>query len=174
MLVELLSLWRRANFQRGRRTLCGYRACWSALALAPCEFLMWIVKPPAVFGGCPRWRVERPANSVWNRRVAALARGAFCEFRLEATTLSLISAGGSAGVKSALTVLFKVDEPLTVLCRCVLMKVSRRALICFLSMCCVGPAFPCFSACCARLIFEISLVRQRCSDDVLLCTGVSF
>ena len=33
--VGSLSLWRRANFLRGRRTLCGDRACRSALAVAP-------------------------------------------------------------------------------------------------------------------------------------------
>ena len=32
-----LSLWRRANFLRGRRTLCGDCACRIALAVAPCE-----------------------------------------------------------------------------------------------------------------------------------------
>ena len=36
--VDSLSLWRRANFPRGPRTLCGDSACRIALAVAPCEF----------------------------------------------------------------------------------------------------------------------------------------
>ena len=36
--VGSLSLWCRANFLRGRRTLCGDCACRIALAVAPCEF----------------------------------------------------------------------------------------------------------------------------------------
>ena len=36
-VVEALSLWRRANLQSARRTLCGDRACRSALAVAPYE-----------------------------------------------------------------------------------------------------------------------------------------
>ena len=35
--VEALSLCRRANVSRARRTLCGDRACRSALAVAPCK-----------------------------------------------------------------------------------------------------------------------------------------
>ena len=37
--VGSLSLWRRANYLRGRRTLCRDCACRIALAVAPCEFL---------------------------------------------------------------------------------------------------------------------------------------
>ena len=36
--VETLALWRLANFQRPRRTLCGDRACGKVLAVTPCEF----------------------------------------------------------------------------------------------------------------------------------------
>ena len=43
--VGALSLWRRANFLRGRRTLCGDRACRSALAAAPCELSTWPTNP---------------------------------------------------------------------------------------------------------------------------------
>ena len=66
--VEALSLWRRANFQRGRRTLCGDRACRNAVAVAPCEF--------------------SPSCGE------ALRTENFC---LETTTLSLFWARGSAG-----------------------------------------------------------------------------
>ena len=43
--VGALSLWRRANFLRCRRTLCGDRACRIALAVAPCEFARWPTNP---------------------------------------------------------------------------------------------------------------------------------
>ena len=43
--VRALSLWRRAIFLRGRRTLCGDRACRIALAVAPCEFAGWPTNP---------------------------------------------------------------------------------------------------------------------------------
>ena len=43
--VGALLLWRRANFLRGRRSLCGDRACWIALAVAPCEFARWPTNP---------------------------------------------------------------------------------------------------------------------------------
>ena len=43
--VEVLSLWRRANFKARRRTLCGDRACRIALAVAPCEFGRWPTNP---------------------------------------------------------------------------------------------------------------------------------
>ena len=36
--VGALSLWRRASFKARRQTLCGDRACRSALAVAPCAF----------------------------------------------------------------------------------------------------------------------------------------
>ena len=45
MRVGSLSLWRRANLHAGRRTLCGDRACRSALAVAPCEFARWPTNP---------------------------------------------------------------------------------------------------------------------------------
>ena len=38
MRVGALSLWRRANFKAGGRTLCGDCACRIVLAVAPCEF----------------------------------------------------------------------------------------------------------------------------------------
>ena len=43
--VGSLSLWRRANFLRVRRTLCGDCACRIALAVAPCEFSTWPTNP---------------------------------------------------------------------------------------------------------------------------------
>ena len=43
--VEALSLWRRANLSWSRRTLCGDRACRSALAVAPCEFVLSAANP---------------------------------------------------------------------------------------------------------------------------------
>ena len=43
--VGSLSLWRRANFKARRRTLCGDRACRSALAVAPCELSTWPTNP---------------------------------------------------------------------------------------------------------------------------------
>ena len=36
--VESLPLWRRANFENSRRTLCGDRACRIAPVVAPCQF----------------------------------------------------------------------------------------------------------------------------------------
>ena len=44
--VESLSLWRRAHLKARGRTLCGDRACQSALAVAPCEFSTWPANPP--------------------------------------------------------------------------------------------------------------------------------
>ena len=38
--VEALSLWRRASLSWSRRTLCADPACGSALAMAPCEFVL--------------------------------------------------------------------------------------------------------------------------------------
>ena len=43
--VEALSLWRRANLSWSRRTLCGDPACRSALAVAPCEFVLTLANP---------------------------------------------------------------------------------------------------------------------------------
>ena len=43
--VGSLSLWRRANLSWSRRTLCGDRACRSALAVAPCEFALTLANP---------------------------------------------------------------------------------------------------------------------------------
>ena len=43
--VEALSLWRRANLSWSRRTLCGDPACRSALAVAPCEFILSAANP---------------------------------------------------------------------------------------------------------------------------------
>ena len=43
--VEALSLWRRANLSWPWRTLCGDRACRSALAVAPCEFVLTLANP---------------------------------------------------------------------------------------------------------------------------------
>ena len=43
--VEALSLWRRANLSWSRRTLCGDRARRSALAVAPCEFVLSAANP---------------------------------------------------------------------------------------------------------------------------------
>ena len=43
--VGSLSLWRRANFLRGRRTLCRDCACRIALAVAPCDFFTWPTNP---------------------------------------------------------------------------------------------------------------------------------
>ena len=43
--VGPLSLWRRANFLRGPRTLCGDCVCRSALAVATCEFSTWLTNP---------------------------------------------------------------------------------------------------------------------------------
>ena len=43
--VEAFSLWRRANLSWSRRTLCGDRACQSALSVAPCEFALSSVNP---------------------------------------------------------------------------------------------------------------------------------
>ena len=46
--VEALSLWRRANSSKSRRTLSGDHACRSALAVAPCDF----VAREMAFGSC--------------------------------------------------------------------------------------------------------------------------
>ena len=108
--MRSLSLWHRANFQCRSRKLCGFRkrrialaatprefqrhprnplrvlcVARSTLVVAPCEFSTWTANPIAVFNKCPRWRVERLANSVWNcqrsrcvSHVATWWRGAFC------------------------------------------------------------------------------------------------
>ena len=46
--ICLEPLWRRANSSQSRRALCGDRACRSALAVAPCDF----VAREMVFGSC--------------------------------------------------------------------------------------------------------------------------
>ena len=124
--VESLSLRRRANFQRRRRTLCGFRVCrirsrcglrtfslFSAgvPALArPASCELATVTTPAwlsAVGGAGAWSVlRRPENSVRNRRPCrgfrwvAVARGASSEFRSRSTTLSGFSAGGGRRASS--------------------------------------------------------------------------
>ena len=92
MRVETLSLWRRANFQVRRRTLCGDRACRNALALAPCEFSRspanllrgWCVlkrscRAMRIFNV---WRVKHPEDFVWNRQ-ASRCLGAWQRWRCD-------------------------------------------------------------------------------------------
>ena len=87
--VETLSFWHRANFQLHRRTLCGFRVCRSALAVAPCEFQRRPANP--LRGSCVSRRSHCGAVRIFNvdcepsrcfQRVPALARGASCKFDL--------------------------------------------------------------------------------------------
>ena len=84
--VEALLLRRRANLSWSPRTLCGYRACGSALAAAPCEFVAVSASP--LRRSCVLNRSR--CGSVWephdgfslfeNRRPKSLS-----VFRLQAT-----------------------------------------------------------------------------------------
>ena len=60
----------RGGFGGSRRDapLCGDRACRNALSEAPREFSSSPASPLADFSVWERWCVERPENSVWNRR----------------------------------------------------------------------------------------------------------
>ena len=87
--VEALSLWRRANVSCARRTLCGDRACQSALAVAPCEFGLSSANP--LRRSCASKRsiclelgepsaeiVCVEALSLWRRASLARARRTLC------------------------------------------------------------------------------------------------
>ena len=74
-----------------------------------------------VFGPSRRWRVERPQNSVGDRRpfggfrpLAALARGASSEFCSPSTTVSSFSAPCGAGAWSVFRILLAIGDPLVV------------------------------------------------------------
>ena len=54
--VKSLSLWRRAIFSRGQRTLCGDCACRIALAVAPREFPTWPTNPLRRLCSLSLWR----------------------------------------------------------------------------------------------------------------------
>ena len=121
-----------------RRTLCRFRAWRSALVAAPCEFSIWIANRLAVFGGCPRWHVERLPNSAWNRKPSRCfcGRGSSAAWNVPQVLLALDGrlcwrverpqnsardgrpsrcfwrAAALAGTWSVLRILFVIDEPL--------------------------------------------------------------
>ena len=89
---------------------------WSVLRV-----LLAIDDPLVVFGPSRRWRVERPQNSVGDRRpsrgcrpLAALALGASSEFCSRSTTHSWFSAPCGAGAWSVFRILLAIDDPLVV------------------------------------------------------------
>ena len=127
--VESLPLWRRANFERELRTLSLFLAGARTGAWSVLRILFAIDDPLVVFGPSRRWRVERPHNSVRDRRpsrgfrpLAALARGASSQFCSRSMALSWFSAprgagflaGARAGAWSVLRILFAIDDPLVV------------------------------------------------------------
>ena len=118
MRVEALSLWRRANFLRRRRTLCGDRACRSALAVAPCELSTWPTNPlrgSCVSGALSLWR---RANFRRSRRTlcgdcacrSALAV-APCELSAWPTNPLGIVRVGALSLRGAVRTFYVADEP---------------------------------------------------------------
>ena len=63
--VDALSMWRRSNLQAYRRNFSLFSACGSIGAWNVLRTLFGINDLIAFLG---RWRMERPANSVWNRQ----------------------------------------------------------------------------------------------------------
>ena len=119
--VESLPLWRRANFERELRTLSLFLAGARAGAWSFLTILFAIDDPLVVCGPSRRWCLERPHNSVRDRRpsrgfrpLAALARGASSQFCSRSTTFSWFSAPRGAGAWSVLTLLFAINDPLVV------------------------------------------------------------
>ena len=121
MRVGSLPLWRRANFENSRRTLCGDRACRIAPVVAPCESLASPANPLQVSCASNRSRCGavrilnvncEPSRCFW--RAPALARGASCEFCSRSTTLSWFLAPCGAGMWSVCGILFAIDDPLVV------------------------------------------------------------
>ena len=103
--VEAFLPWRRANFQRRRRTLCKDRACRSALAVAPCES----ANPLRV--SCVSKRSRCGAVKIFNF-VGEPSAGFV---RVKALSLcSLFSVGARAGAWSVLRIWLGSEDPLAV------------------------------------------------------------
>ena len=112
--VGALSLWRRANFLRGRRTLCGYRACRSALAVAPCAFARSPTNPLRVGA----LSLRRRANFLRRRRTLCGDRArrialavATCQFQSSPTNPLRGSCVSDRSRCGAVRICTLADEP---------------------------------------------------------------